>query len=154
MSSNKIPAKRKMGERREDAARCLGSPPKPLCQQGDTCHEQRDGLTGYDRENRERQQLHLPKPFSGFSGFSVVFTCFFHCCWAACAFLPLASPNSSPGHLSLFCQWLCRFSCRILTSPSAMPLPTAHSFLYYKHNAFPMDGEKKPCALNLFFSKN
>lgn len=96
----------------------------------------------------------------------VVFTCFSHCCWALSVFLHLTSPNSSLVHLPLLLQRLCRFLCQILTSLS-MPLPIAHSFLYYKQNAFPRDRDRVDggvvgwerggtCSLYLFgfFPKN
>lgn len=111
----------------------MGSPSKPLCQQGETCHDQRVGLHRLRQEKQKRQQVPLPKPFNGFSGCSAVFICLFQCCWAVRIFLRL---NPSLVHLSLLFQRLGRFLSLILTSPSALPLPTAHSFLYYKHKAF------------------
>lgn len=96
--------------------------------------------------------MHLPKHVTGFSGCWVVFICCFCCCWAACTFPRLTSPNSSLVHLSLWFQRLHRFLHGIFSSPSAMPLPTAHSFLYYKYNIFPGDRREKITVLSTCFS--
>lgn len=125
------------------------SPSALLWKQGENCYDQHVGLHRLWQEKPKRQQVHLPKPFNGFSGCLVVFTWFFHCCWAVCVFLCLISPNSPLVHLSLLPHRLGRSSCQILTSPSAVPLPTAHSFLYYKHNACPRNGGRREPLLSL-----
>lgn len=111
-------------------------------------------FTSYDRKSRRGSRCIFPSLSMGFLGVQL---------------FPLASfaavgqrvfSFTRPAQTAPWCicpclfQRLCRFSCRILTSPSAMPLPTAHSFLYYKHNAFPRDGEGgKPCSLYMFLSR-
>lgn len=132
----------------------MSSPSQPLCKQGKACHDQRVRLHRLRQEKQIRQQMHLSNSFSGFSGCSVAFTCFFPCCWAVSGSLHLRSPNSSLVHLSLLFQRLRTFSCQILTSPSTVPLPIAHSFLYYKHNTLSRDGGKKTLlSLLVFFQE-
>lgn len=89
----------------------------------------RGGFRGYSRE--------IFPSLEGFSGHSVVFS--LPLMLGSVSF-PLPNKPKLPSDAS---APVIPKAVQILISPSAMPLPTAHSFLYYKHSAFPIYGRER-----------
>lgn len=100
------------------------------------------GFMGYNRK--------IFPSLSGFSGHSVVFSLSL-LLGSVCFPLP-NQPKLLSGASARYSNG-CADSHQILISPSAIPLPTAHSFLYYKRSALPRDGrERGKLSFSTFFS--